>query len=245
MKTSSSLFSEEDEDDFKNGYSTNRLPYSLELFRKTSLLKSTIRKINPTNPEDMRRVVLIDKNPKVLKYMVGEPLHGKEFLEFITDTKDKTLYGVVGSGLVPPEEKNKLQGWIMVYSGKEVTRRAIRALERRVMESHCSVLEISYAKYPNALPGQIANGLRQVLLEIARRDGIDLADNDFTYKRLVTAYSDSGNIKSRHVLEAAGFVLQKKKTLWDPKESKKKDSVYLLDWQKLRQKFLSLFKLRE
>lgn len=240
MKTEPSGSSEEDDDDFKNGRLTKRTFYCQDLFHKSSFIKSTIRKINPHDSEDMRRVTLIDKSSEVLKYMVGDPLDNKQLLEFVTDTKEKTLYAIVGSDRVSPQERNKIQGWIMVYSGREVTLRAVRALGERVLKNQYSVLEVSYAKYPNALPGQMAHGLRQVLLEIARKDGVDLVKVNSGDQRLITAYIDPDNVKSRHMAEAAGFVLQKKKVLWDPKEFKKRDLVYLLDWQKLRQKFLSL-----
>lgn len=82
----------------------------------------------------------------------------------------------------------------------------------------------------------MANGLRLVLLEIARSDGVDLWRKNFYYQRLVTAYIDSDNLKSRYVAEAAGFVLQEKRIFWNLESSRKKDLVYILDWQKLRQK---------
>lgn len=50
--------------------------------------------------------------------MVGKPLNSKEMLKFATDSQEKKLYVVAGSGVVNSEEKNKLQGWIIVWRGK-------------------------------------------------------------------------------------------------------------------------------
>lgn len=189
-----------------------------------------IRKINLNDPEDMRRIAVIDRNREVLKYMAGKELNEKELLEFVTDDKNKTLYIISGHEGVPQEEIGKLQGWILIYSGKEVTERARRALGRKIIDSNFSIIEASYAKYPTALPGQMANGLIQVLLGFARKSGGGL-EKGFAPPILVTAYVDQENEKSRHVLEAAGFNLQPKKIIWDSKESKKKDLVYVLELQ--------------
>lgn len=187
---------------------------------------SIIRKVNRDDLDEINRIDIIDKSFGVLKYMTGKTLEGKELLAFITDTSERSLYVISGSPyFVSKKEVGKLQGWIMVYSGKEVTARAVRAFGKKVLECSLPILEVSYAKYPHAASGQMANGVRQVLLEIARRDG--------SYQRLVTAYIEPENIKSQHVVEASGFILQKRRILWDIAESKKKDLVYLLSWEKL------------
>lgn len=195
--------------------------------KNKNLFTTVIRKVNPYDPEDMRRISLIDKNSEVLKQMVGKQLNDKELSEFVTDGKKKTLYAVSGQQLVSKNEIGKIQGWILVYSGKEVTARTERALKRKFLKSKLPVLEVSYAKYPPSPPGQMACGLRQVLLEIARKD---------RYQRLVVAFVAPENIRSQHVLEASGFILQPQRVLWSPQESKKEDQVYILDWGKLRQK---------
>lgn len=191
-----------------------------------------IRKINLNDPEDIRRVAVIDRNREVLKYMAGKELNEKELLEFVTDDENRTLYVVSGHKGVPKEEIGKLQGWILIYSGKEVTERERRALGRKVFDLNFSIIEVSYAKYPTAFPGQIADGLRQVLLDLARKSGGDLRKG-LMPPILVTAYVSPENEQSRHVLETAGFTLQPKKIIWDSKESKKKDLVYVLDWNRL------------
>lgn len=124
----------------------------------------------------------------------------------------------------------------MVYSGEDVTARAKRAFKRKFLESELPVLEVSYAKYPSSPPGQMACGLRQVLLKIARKDRVDLTQERFRCHRIVTAFVALENIKSQHILEASGFILQPQRILWSPQESKKEDLVYLLDWNKLVQK---------
>lgn len=197
-----------------------------------------IRKINLNDPEDIRRVAVIDRNREVLRYMAGKELNEKELLEFVTDDKNKTLYIISGHRGVPQEEIGKLQGWILIYSGKEVTKRARRALGRKILDSNFSIIEVSYAKYPTSFPGQIANGLRQVLLGLAKKSGGDLGKG-FMPSILVTAYVSQENEKSRHVLETTGFTLQPKKIIWDAKESKKKDLVYVLDWNRLRGKIFT------
>lgn len=236
MKPEPNNSSDDEDNDFKNSRLARRNFSRQDFWPKSLLVRSAIRKINLHNPEEIQRISLIDKDQDVLRYMIGGPLNHEEIIEFATESREKNLYAVVGSELVPPEEKNKMQGWIMVCQGREVSLRAVRALGKKVLKTQRPILEVSYAKYPNALPGQMANGLRLVLLGIARGDGLDLLQSNYYHQRLVTAYIDSDNLKSRHVAEAAGFAWQEKRIFWNLENSPRKDLVYILDWQKLRQK---------
>ncbi len=90
-----------------------------------------IRKINLNDPEDIRRVAVIDRNREVLKYMAGKELNEKELLEFVTDDENRTLYVVSGHKGVPKEEIGKLQGWILIFFGEEGTKRERRGFGRQ------------------------------------------------------------------------------------------------------------------
>lgn len=196
----------------------------------------TIRKVNSDDSEEMRRISLIDKSAAVLKEMVGGELNDGELVNFVKDSQKKTLVVVSGLHLVSKEEVGKLQGWILVYTGQEVRKRAEQALKRKFGEKELPVLEVSYAKFPDAPGGQMACGLRQVLVAMARKEGVDLRREKFNYQRLVTAYVDPQNFRSRHILEASGFLLQPRRVFWSLKKGERKDLVYILDWQRLGQK---------
>lgn len=52
-----------------------------------NLFTAGIRKVNPHDPEDMRRISVIDNNSEVLKQMVEKQLNDKGLLEFVTNDK--------------------------------------------------------------------------------------------------------------------------------------------------------------
>lgn len=181
-----------------------------------------VRKINRDDPEEMRRLSVIDRHPLVLKHMIGKPLSTTGLLDFTLDSRNRRIFAL-SAACGPTEEIGKLQGWVSVYTGPLVKRRATQALGQPELMTRLSVVEISYAKYPLALKGQMASGLRQVL-------GHVVAKNQFEPHRpkpLVIAYVDPDNLASTHVLKASGFTLRSTTQF-------SKDFVWTLQWQQLR-----------
>jgi hypothetical protein len=181
-----------------------------------------IRKINRDDPEEMRRLSVIDRHPLVLKHMIGKPLSATGLLNFAIDSRNRRIFAL-SAACGPKEEIGKLQGWVSVYTGPSVKQRAAQALGEPELVTRLSVVEISYAKYPLALKGQMASGLRQVL-------GHVVAKNPFEPHRpkpLVLAYVDPDNRASARVLKASGFTLLT--TAYSLK-----DFVWTLQWKQLR-----------
>lgn len=213
--------------------------------------KAAVSFIDTQDKLDMLRMDIIDKDPKVLELMSDESefgMKGKELLKWAKGTRNQFLFAIRGSEKVKPEEIGELQGWVQFMPDSE--ERLNKMKEKGFIETpakETTILEISYAKFPQAEKGQIASGVRQSLLlltgELERRDKRRTA----AYKRkpLITAYVDpKGNKESVLVLEHCGF---KKvgKMKYEETETDEND-VYILDWQMLYQKLyqplMDLFK---
>lgn len=181
-----------------------------------------VRKINRDDPEELRRLAIIDRHPLVLKHMVGKPLSTQGLLDFATDSQNRKIFALAGAS-EPASEIGKLQGWVSIYTDQTVKRRAASALGSPELMTQLSVIEISYAKYPLAPKGQMASGLRQVLWHIVAKNPFE----PHRPKPLVMAYVDPDNRASSRVLQASGFALR-------PTAHSLKDFVWTLQWQQLR-----------
>lgn len=92
---------------------------------------------------------------------------------------------------------------------------------------------MSFAKYEEAPPGQMASGLRQACVAVgAIRVSGD--PEELKPKLVVTAYTNPRNLKSARVLEAAGFVARGE-VVYDPGDDPNPDTLYVLDWGRLNE----------
>src|SRR5690606_30246381 len=73
------------------------------------------------------------------------------------------------------------------------------------LENVTDVLEVSYSKYPEAVSGQMADGLKQVCIEISRMNALIDDNKSDSPSIAVTAYVIPGNEASVRVLQKAGF----------------------------------------
>lgn len=191
--------------------------------------KSAIREIDPTDRIDVQRVFDIDRQANVLKFMVGDPKTERESIDWAN--LDVHMFAVSGAEGVAKDEQGELQGWI--WFARDEKERLERAQDQGLLTlvEDAELLEVSFAKYDSASPGQISSGLRQACERIAGLRVSD-EDNNFSPDTVITAYVSPQNTDSIHVLEASGFV-PKGEIIYDPAENSEPDILYILDWYKL------------
>jgi len=191
--------------------------------------RSAIREIDPTDRVDVQRIFDIDRQEGVLKFMVGDPKTEQESIDWAK--KEVHMFAVSGAvENAPVGERGELQGW--VWFGNDEKERLERAQNEGLLTlSHgAQMLEVSFAKYDKAEPGQMAGGLRQACHKLWKDNVINNALERPNI--VVTAYTSSQNPDSINVLESAGFVA-KGNVIYDPKESIIPDVLYVLDWSLL------------
>ncbi|MBI4009059.1 GNAT family N-acetyltransferase [Candidatus Roizmanbacteria bacterium] len=191
--------------------------------------KAAIRQIDPTDRRDMQRLRTIDRDPKVLRWMAGEPLRDEDLMYDAKGLNEYKIFVISGSqSLKDSNEIGELQGIITVRPDKNERVEELRRLNLISQNSIQPILEVSYAQYPNSANRQVASGLRQVCARISRINAEIAEKSEFSPNILITAYSDSENIDSIRVLENSGF--ERKGTVnYDGEEN----SVYVLNWQQL------------
>jgi hypothetical protein len=190
--------------------------------------RSALRPIDPSNKEDMERILDIEK--KTSEIMIGNiGTSPEEIRSFAEGESDRLIYGVSGSVHVidVPDEVGKLQGWVQIYRVKETsTREQVLARLNIPKGKEPVMLEVSYAKYEAAKGGQMSSALKQLLYEIYRNYML-LINGRIEEEVIVIASIDTGNDPSSHVAESAGF---KKNGSLELKTQEKPDDLYILDW---------------
>lgn len=187
------------------------------------LEKSSLRWIRHDDTDEMSRLVEIDIDEQVKRFVEDVTGDVEDLIAFAQSDKNYMAVAVVGKdGHVVEGEKDKLQGWLSVYPDRKA--RLLRLGE--VGKLMGRVLEVGFAKHPRAKSGQMASGLRQLVKFL--KDEHDKKDEVVH----LTAYIDPENEGSRRVLEAAGFV-EKGKVKYRLK-NKHHDHFFLIDWEKVK-----------
>lgn len=187
------------------------------------LEKSSLRWIRHDDTDEMTRLVEIDVDEQVKRFVEDVTGDVEDLIAFAQSDKNYMAVAVVGKdGHVGEGEKDKLQGWLSVYPDRKA--RLLRLGE--VGKLMGRVLEVGFAKHPKAKSGQMASGLRQLVKFLK-----DEHDKKGEVVHL-TAYIDPENEGSRRVLEAAGFV-EKGKVKYRLK-NKHHDHFFLIDWEKVK-----------
>jgi len=185
--------------------------------------RAILRWIRYTDSEEMARLVEIDLDDRVKRYVEDVTGNIDDLIEFAKSDKNYMAVGVEGKmGYVDNEEVGKLQGWFAVYPDRKSR---LNRLDNKTVHMKGRVLEIGFAKHPRAKGGQMASGLRQLVKFLK-----DEHDKKGEVIHL-TAYIDPENEGSRRVLEAAGFV-EKGKVKYRLK-NKHHDHFFLVDWEKI------------
>ncbi len=203
--------------------------------------RSAIRRVNPMNRSDLDRLGVIDKSDGYIKWFNSIPEDyvplTREGLTDLATTNDHVLYAVSGSvedDRLSEKEKGRLQGWVKVK--KDESSRVDQLIEQQLIinNPNQTILEISFAKLPDALNGQMASGVRQVCIEVAREDSDRFGTTDPSNIILVAYVIDDyrgTNENSLNVLTNSGFE-EKGKVQYDI-EALKPDRVFVLSWEKL------------
>lgn len=193
--------------------------------------RSLIRWIRHDNEDEMKRLVEIDVDEQVRKFVEEVTGEVEDLVEFAKNNKDNLGVAVVGkAGHVIDEEIDKLQGWISVYKDNWQRLKRIR-VELGDDIYGDQVLEIGFARHPKAKSGQMASAIRQLL------GAIKHYFDEFGEKVHVTAYTDQLNEQSEKVLRSAGF--NKVAEVLYHNKNKTKDNLFILDWKKWEEKLRS------
>ncbi len=184
--------------------------------------RARIRWIRADDPDEIRRLVSIDLDENVRRYVLETTGDEEDLREFAVGTKK--CIGVAIAGMrehVGEEESDRLQGWLAVYSDHPARLR--RAAGRGLFEydEDKIYLEVGFARYPLAKQGQMGSAMRSLIASLAKY---------FSQKKLIlclTGYVHPNNEGSKRVLAAGGFkhVGEMPYTLKD----KHSDCVYLLE----------------
>lgn len=159
-----------------------------------------LRWIRDDDPEEMRRLVAIDLDEDVRRYVLNATADEDDLRLFAVGRRGSIGVAVAGKkDHAGEEEEGKLQGWISVYS--DHPRRLTRAQEKGllVFDRQKIHLEVGFARHPMAISGQMGSGLRCLVAVLS---------SHFEKKNLkwcLTGYTHPGNEGSKRVLVAAGF----------------------------------------
>src|SRR3989344_2523109 len=198
--------------------------------------RSALGITDPTDRDDMIVTRLIDRDlPNIFDQTESDS-------ELIQEVKDRHpgdvdeegvwRFAVIGSEGVPVHEVGRMQGWVGVYRGEETEDLQAAGLLEKDFSS--DVLEISYARRPDAPDKQMASAVRQVCLKLSQMNGA-MAENDPNKLKpdfAVTAFVTTDNEKSQRVLEAAGFE-KKGMMAREGEEDVGEQICYRLDWDNL------------
>ena len=184
--------------------------------------RARIRWIRHDDPEEMRRLVSIDLDENVRRYVLETTGDEEELRNFAVGTKKSVGIAIAGkSELVGEAETDRLQGWLAVYL--DHPGRLARGEKRGLLtyDREKVYLEIGFARYPLAKQGQMGSALRGVVASLKQY----LAGRKVSW--CLTGYVHPNNEGSRRVL-AAGGVKHVGEMAYTVKD-KHHDGVYLLE----------------
>ena len=189
-----------------------------------------LRKLDANNPNDIEMYELIDAQPEVGKWTVGETKTKEELKELFSD-KDQIFYGVHGD-----KNEDKIEGWVSLYEPEtELSERLIKKGLIKVSKG-TQVLEVSFARLVDEnLPMDkqkswlIPSAIRQACFSLIEKQK----------NAIITAFTNPKNLLSEGALVNSGFVI-KGKILYD-EDSSEEDNFWVLDKNKL-EKILALKK---
>lgn len=162
--------------------------------------RAHLRWIRHDDPEEMRRLVSIDMDENVRRYVLETTGDEDELRNFAVGTKKSIGIAIAGrSELVGEEETDRLQGWIAIYL--DHPGRLARGEKRGLLtyDREKVYLEIGFARYPLAKQGQMGGALRIVVASLKQF----LVGKKVSW--CLTGYVHPNNEGSKRVLAAAGF----------------------------------------
>ncbi|RJQ37887.1 hypothetical protein C4559_02765 [Candidatus Microgenomates bacterium] len=200
--------------------------------------RSAIRLINPKDRIDMKRYHRIQD---VLgNQFTDTNLTERELIQEVKDNqpgKERTrealyIFGVSGSQGVEQDDIGELQGWINVYRDEYASQLKEQGKIPEVLDENM-VLNVAFARLPEAPSGQIASGLRQVCAQLSQIEAFNERNSlKVAPELIITAYAS--NPDSEHVLNAAGFKNKGNISLkYEETGEIFNYALYALDWQEL------------
>lgn len=200
--------------------------------------KSAIRFFDSSDKEDMLRLRRIVDHSDVQDMM--DSVAGMSKRDRYDWADEKGVYGryymfaVSGTEAIFGEDnKNEIgqvQGFVYLYAGsdeRKIANRLVRAgLIKKSEVGDSKIFEISFAKLPGSLSGQISSAVRQACLELRRLDRIKEGTGVFVF-----CFIDEENTASMRVVEASGF--ERRGKHFYEADSKDMSALYILDYKKL------------
>ena len=185
--------------------------------------KSNVRRMNVNDTEELRRLFAIERDPGEVEFMEGLQSDEVDLKIFATGNAEKLPIGISGkAGFVNNAEIGKLQGWIYFYPDEEerLERLKMAGVGAQLLQDRIAC-EISYAKFPNAVKGQMSSGLRQAIKILTRECFGHSA------KMVIVAYTDRINHDSKRLLVATEFN-KMGEIQYHMNDGVKKDEVWML-----------------
>jgi hypothetical protein len=163
--------------------------------------RSSVRRMNLNDPKEISRLFAIEGDPGVAQFVEGLQSSEEDLIAFGNGSEERLPIAIEGKeGFVDFEEVGKLQGWVYLYPDED--ERLNRLKEQNIGSNYLNgrtAVEISYAKYPGAVKGQMSSGLRQ-MVKILTAECIK-----YSVRMVVVAYTDGINYDSKRLLMATGF----------------------------------------
>ncbi|MFZ2202474.1 MAG: hypothetical protein WAV56_03690, partial [Microgenomates group bacterium] len=123
--------------------------------------RARIRWIRHDDPEEMRRLVSIDMDENVRRYVLETTGDEEELRSFAVGTKKSIGMAIAGKNEhVGEEESDRLQGWIAVYLDHPSRLKRAQDKGLLIYDGERVYLEIGFARYPLAKQGQMGSALR-------------------------------------------------------------------------------------
>ncbi len=162
--------------------------------------RAKIRWIRADDPEEMHRLVSIDRDENVRRYVLETTGDEDDLRDFSAGTRKSIGVAIAGKKDHSGEaEEDKLQGWIAIYPDHPSRLRRAEALGWLNFDREVLYLEIGFARYPQAKQGQMGSALRCLVASLR---------SSFASKELklcLTGYTHPNNEGSKRVLAAGGF----------------------------------------
>jgi hypothetical protein len=187
------------------------------------------RDINRTLPEEFVNTHIPEGN------LIGEVYYNRPGKKGYRS--EEWYFGVAGSKGVSDTEMGELQGWVSIYPEDSIDNLVAKGYLPETAKNDL-VLEVSFARHPNAAPLQMASALRQVCTQVSQINAVLNKDSQVSKPTIpVTAYVKPDNIDSVTLMKAAGFEEKGEIEFIEESENKVYQyKVFILDWSKLNEK---------
>lgn len=206
--------------------------------------KTSIRFFNASSMQDMRALELMASHlTKNFRHWMADlsNLSRQDIIDWANEKSRKRdepkLYAVV----IEPEtmslvdDYQEVQGFIYAYPEDDTFLLRYMKLQHLVSKKELDklVFEISYAKHPNGLGGQIAKAVPLVCKDLCNLMQVTVNNKTGNPRLTILAYTYADNIGSVKVLEKSGF--ERRGSVPESKGSTVMVDLYVLNWQKLTQ----------